>query len=253
LTESLHGYDASRMAIPRLPALHDLVRLWRPTFQETVAATKAHLLQPPVPVDYRIARSLALAAFSHGLPWNALLRACDAAEIAVERRMNADVTRLIWDLGEARRIRCYSPHDKRLTIPDGRIRLRRDVLVRVVIDFLYVENDQVRYFWAQFRKTFALSEVQLGVMASVFRRTFLVDDDRAADLEIFDMSTPSGGSARCPRVLRLSELPTIPDDSVVDVLQRVVDAYDAVRAKDIDWASARAGRRSPPPTPPGFI
>jgi hypothetical protein len=241
------------MAIPRLPALHDLVRLWRPTFQETVAATEGHLLQPPVPVDYRIARNLSLAAFSHGLPWSALLRACNAADIAVERQMNAEVSRLIWDLGEARRVRCYARNDKRLTIPDGKIRLRRDVLVRVVIDFLYVENEQVRYFWSQFRKTFALSEVQLGVMASVFRRTFLVDDDRAADLEIFDMSVPHGAKSRSPRILRLSELPTIPDDAVVEVLQRVVDAYDAVCAKDIDWRSARAGRRTPPPSSPGFI
>lgn len=252
MTESVELPEAHRVAIPRLPALHDLVRLWRPTFQETMAATEAHLLQPPVPVDYRIARALALAGFSHGLPWSALLRACNAAEIEVERRMNAEVTRLVWDLGEGRRVRCYARDDKRLTIPDGRIRLRRDVVVRVLIDFLYVEDDQVRYFWAQFRKGFALSDIQLGVMASVFRRTFLVDDHRAADLEIFDMSASKGVGSRTPRVLRLSELPTIPDDTVIDVLQRVVDAYDAVRAKDIDWASVRAGKHPSPP-PPGFI
>jgi hypothetical protein len=218
-----------------------------------VAATEVHLLQPPVPVDYRIARSLALAAFSHGVPRSALIRACNAAEIEVERKMNVEVIRLVWDLGEDRRVRCYPPTDKRLTIPDGKIRLRRDVIVRVLIDFLYVEEDQVRYFWAQFRKGFALSDIQLGVMASVFRKTFLVDDDRAADLEIFDMSAPKGSGSRNPRILRLSELPTIPDDAVVDVLQRVVDAYDAVRAKDIDWASVRRGRHPPPPPPPGFI
>jgi hypothetical protein len=243
------------MAKPRLPALHDLVRLWRPTLQETIEATEAHLLQKPVPIDYRIARQLCRVAFSHGVPWSALLAACDRSEIATERKMNAEVTRMVWDLGNDREVQCFAPNDKRLTIPPGRIVLRRDVAVRVNIDFLYVESQRIRYFWAQFRKSFALSDSELGVMASVLRRTFLADEGREVDLEIFDLSEPSAAVGRYPRVLRLSELPTIPDAQVVDVLQRVVDAFDSVCQKDIDWATIRKrpSHRAPPPSPPSFI
>ncbi len=201
-----------------------------------------HLLQPPAPVRYTKARSIAMPAFSRAISFKSLEQACYATGIDAEAKMNAEVTRLIWDHGDGRNVRCFDLRDKRLSIPDGRIRLRRDVVVRVNVDFLYVEAQKIRYFWAQFRKTFALSDVQLGVIASVFRRTFLVDEHEAADLDIFDMSVPAGASDRYPRLLRLSELTTIADDAVIEVLQRVVDAYDIVCSKDIDWRAARTRR-----------
>lgn len=234
------------MSKPNMPSLLDLVRLSRPTLAESIDAMAEHLLRPPPAVSYQRARSLVRQALSHSAPWTALSAACDAAKRLAERPMTAEVIRLVWQLGEGRSIQSYKLTDKRLTVPDGRFRLRRDVMVSVPVDFLYVENKSTTFFWAQFRKTYALSDIQIAVLAAVFKRAYLDECDDPADLEIFDLSAPVGSKRRDPRLLRIADFPAMPESTIVDVLQRSIDAFDAICARDIDWSEARASRRSTP-------
>jgi hypothetical protein len=217
--------------------------LWRPSLAETVDVLYGHLTQPTPMITYKIARSVVRHAFSHSAPLNVILSSCNLATSKAEKRANSEVLKMVWDLGADRNVKTFDIRDKKLTIPTGHIRLRRDVIIQVKADFIYVENSAEAFFWAQFRKSFALTNIELGVIASVFRRTFLDASDRPIELEIFDLSEPEKAKQRNPRLLRLSDLSVISNNDVLDRLQRVVDAYDIVCAKDIDWASFRQRKR----------
>jgi len=170
-----------------------------------------------------------------------------------ERKINLEVIEHLWHLGESRIVQCYSIDDHRLKLPPGVIRLRKDVMIGVRADFIYLENRTPKYFWTQARRGFALNNRQLGLMGSALRHTLLRDDDvfgpgySPTDLEIFDLSVPSGVKVRVPRVHSSNTLPLVAKSDIEGVLQRVVDAFDHVMKKPIDWAAMRSRQPRQPP------
>lgn len=172
-----------------------------------------------------------------------------------ERKINQEVIEHLWHLGKGRTVQCYNIDDHRLKLPPGIIRVRKDVMIGVRADFIYLENRRPKYFWTQARRNFALNNRQLGLMGSALRHTLLRDDDvfgpgySPTDLEIFDLSVPSGLKVRVPRVHSSNTLPLIAKSDIEAVLQRVVDAFDHVMQKPIDWVAMRS--RQPRQSPPG--
>ncbi len=237
-----------------MPDLHDLVRLWESTFERTVEQVELHLTRPVPSVSYRHARANSQTAFSHAVPFAALKRGCERLRLETERKINLDVTEFLWDHGEGRDVRCINIDDHRLSLPPGVIRLRKDVIIRVRADFIYLENRIPKFFWVQPRRGFALSTHQLGLMGSALRHTLLRDDDvfgpgyGPMDLEIFDLSVPPGLKERVPRVYSSNTLPLVAASDVVEVLQRVVDAFDHVMTKPINWDAIRSRQPRKPPS-----
>ena len=242
------------MTLPKLPDLHDLVRLWESTFEKTVEGVEFHLTRAVPNISYRFARSNAKTAFSHAVSIEALRNGCQKARLENERKINLEVIEHLWHLGEGRAVQCYAIDDHRLNLPPGMIRLRKDVVIRVRADFIYLENRNPKYFWTQPRRGFALNERQLGLMGSAIRHTLLRDDEMfgpgysPTDLEIFDLCVPPGLKVRVPTVRSLNSLPLVAKSDIEEVLQRVVDAFDHVMKKPIDWATIRA-RQPRKPTP----
>jgi hypothetical protein len=243
------------MSLPKLPDLHDLVRLWEPTFEKTVEQVELHLTRPIPNLSYRFARSNCQTAFSHAVSLEALKQGCQRLRLDNERKINLEVVEHLWHLGSGRNVQCYSIDDKRLNLPPGLVRLRKDVVIRVRANFIYLENRNPKYFWTQPRRGFALNESQLGLMGSALRHTLLRDDDvfgpgyNLTDLEIFDLSVPPGLKECVPRVRSLNSLPLVVKSDIEAVLQRVVDAFDHVMKKPINWAAIRS--RQPPKPAPG--
>ena len=253
LPESGSIGQLSKVSLPKLPDLHDLVRLYEPTFEQTVEQVELHLTRPVPAVSYRFARSNCRTAFSHAVSFEALRHGCQRMRLENERKINLEVIEELWHLGRDRHVQCYSIDDHRLKLPPGMIRLRKDVLIGVRADFIYLENRTPKYFWAQARRGFALNKQQLGLMGSALRHTLLRDDDifgpgyNPTDLEIFDLSVPSGLRVRVPRVHSSHTLPLVAKSDIEAVLQRVVDAFDHVMKKPIDWAAIRSRRPRQPP------
>lgn len=236
------------MNSPPIPPLHDFVRAYAPTEDETVRRLLDHYERPPTPWSYAPARSVAQPAFAHDAPFSALIRGMLTSGSPAGRKQNAEAVDHIWQAGQGRSIRCQP-------LPPRQIALRRDVSVRVPVDFRFTEERKPHVFWVQPRRGFAFNRLGLRVLGSIFRMTYLVDELESAGVEILDLSAPTGGR-RVHTVYRLPDLPTISDDEVTAILQQVVSAYDAICAMGRNWdaeARARRGAKPPPPPAPGLF
>jgi len=211
-------------ANPPLPPLHDLVRAYEPTLDGTVRRLLDYYDQPPGGFNYNPSRRIARAAFSQAV---------------TQARVRAAVSNQGVPAGRA--INCYP-------LSHGRFAFRRDLSIRVPADFLFVERRTPHVFWFQPRRSFALSELGLGVIASVFRMTFLIDDLASAGIELLDLSAPNG--TRLHVQYTLETLPTLSDAEVTAVLQQLAQAYDAICVMQRDWVAEQRARRAKRPSPP---
>ena len=219
----------------KLPSLElqDIVRVIRPSVSETEQALRDHW-SSVAPFNYELVRRLSIALSKGDVPLSQVEAACARLRNKAARKPNADVARLLWRHLYGRSL--FVHHlDKRL------FPLRRDLGIWVKPIFYYVENGRVVIFWLQPRKTYALTDEQLGVLSSVIRRTFIVDDFEAADIEILDLSAPAGANDRATRVFSLESFKSISDEDLLSAFSRFAAAYDQVRASGFEPA-----RRQPP-------
>lgn len=233
---------------PKLPPLHDLVRAYALTLEETIQRLLDFYQRPPTTWGYGPVRRAARAAFAHDVPLSAISHAMLATGSPAGRKQNAEVANHIWLAGDGRSIRTQP-------LTTRSIALRRDVSIRVPVDFRFTEDKKPNLFWVQPRRGFAFTQRGLGVLGAIFRMTYLVDDLEGAGVEILDLSaTPRGPRAHV--VYTLEDLPLITEDEVTSILQRVVAAYDAICEMDFDWdadSRARRARKLPPPPSPGLF
>jgi hypothetical protein len=214
---------------PRLPAAHDLVRLIRPTRQETAQALREFFeLSKPPPWSYTVARRLAGTAFERAAPLSAIKRAVEVRCRSKGVASNLEVVELVWNEGEGRSVQCYDP-------PKGRpYRVRNDLQVPGRANFYYVERRRATLVFVQPRRGYNPSDFALGLLGVLLRKTVAIDDFEGTAIEIFDYCVLAG-KTRSPRVLGLADLPQISEQQFHDAMQLLADAFDDVMAMDIDW------------------
>ena len=219
------------MKAPNLPACHDLVRFIRPTQPATKDALLGHFMRPPGFFSYEVARRVSPRAFEGELSSSALKQACDTISNAVGRKSNWEAVQAVQKSGSGRNVQCYPMHDVRLKV-------RKDLSIRVAVDFYFVENGRVQAFWLQPRRGYVLNFEQLGLFGALIRMTLLTGDFEDAGLELLDISAPDG-KVRQSRTFTLDDLPYVEDRVVEEGIARVVAAYDEIVEMDIDWASIK--------------
>ncbi len=230
-------------ATPPLPPLHDLVRAYDPTHDGRVSRLLDYFERRPGTFTYNPSRQVAAPAFSHGVAQSQIRAAVTSHGSPSGRAQNLEVADHLWTAGDGRRVSCYP-------LRHGRLRIRRDLSIRVLADFLFIENGEPNVCWFQPRRTFSLSELGLGVIASVFRMTFLVDDLAHAGVELLDLSAPSLRSGRLHVRHTLAILPTLSEEDVTTILQELIAAYDAICTMGRDWKAGADARRQTKPRPP---
>jgi hypothetical protein len=221
----------------KVPAVQDIVRIIRPSHDETVLALKKYLEGGGGSFNYQASADLARKTFQQEFSLPEVAAACQALRHPVARVQNAEVLGYVWRHGTNRSVRTYEVAPKVIGI-------RSDVSVRVAPTFAFVEDGVPSLFWLQPRKRFALSIRQLGLLGSLIRKTYLVDDFANVGLEFLDLSVGSGNQRQCA-AHRLEELPTLSDDEVAHCLDRFLCAYDAIPESD-----AKKQDRPPRPSPP---
>lgn len=232
---------------PDLPPLHDFVRAYDPTLEGTVRRLLDYYDRTPGGFNYNPVRQVSRSAFSHSVVQSQIRTAMLLRGIPSGRKQNLEVADHVWAAGEGRSVACYP-------LSHGRFPVRRDLSIRVPADFLFVETKKPHVFWFQPRRSFALTQLGLGVIASVFRMTFLVDDLSEAGVELLDVSAPHG--VRLHVQYTLETLPMLSDAEVTAVLQQLVQAYDEICAMERDWAAearARDARRKRAPMEAGLF
>ncbi len=219
------------MKAPNLPPCHDLVRLIRPTQPATKDALLEHLIRSPGFFSYELARRVSPRAFAGGLSLSALKQACDTIANTVGRKSNWEAVQAVQLSGAGRNVQCHP-------MQHGRLKVRKDLSVRVAADFYFVENGKVRVFWLQPRRCYALDFGQLALFGALIRMTLLTGDFENAGLELLDISAPDG-KVRENRTFTLDDLPHIEDRTVEEGIARVVAAYDEIMDMEFDWAAVK--------------
>lgn len=211
--------------------LPHIAKALRPTVAETERAL--HRLDAGVPqVNYDLCWRLAHPLYSGVIPFSAALAAAGRITNPVNRRSNEEVIQVLWSDSQRISYHCHPLRPR----PFG-IRFDLDIIVKPRM--YIVENGQAKIFWLQPWKFFELSEEQMGVLATVIRHAFAIDEFEHADLYLLDTSADKYSRARRPRVFGFADLPLLTDAQLKSAFDRFALAYDAYQQN-----------RRPPPKPP---
>lgn len=138
------------MQHPRIPPAQDVVRLIRPTVEETVTSLRQHYeLRQPV-WGYGPAKSVAKPLYSGEISLDVALAGLEVRGNPVGRKSNIEVARLIWDAAQGREFFCHDLSPRPFFI-------RKDLSILVDPLFFFVERSQIKIFWLQPRRGFAPS------------------------------------------------------------------------------------------------
>lgn len=207
------------MLYVRLPSLPHIAKVIRPTAWATLRELHS-LDKGSPPFSYDRAWQMAFPLYSGTVSLAAALEACRRMKVPLGARCNAEVVNILWRDAQRASYFCH-PLKERL------FPIRRDLAVPVRPRFYFVKDDVVHLFWLQPRKKFNLTEEQLGILASVLKQTFAVDDFENAHLYLLDTSADAEDGQRSPKVFGFEDLPLLTDEALKAAFDRFVAAYDA--------------------------
>jgi len=206
------------MAALKLPALQDMARIIRPTVHETSKELVVYYEGRP-PFSYDFVRRMAKSLFSGEVSLGQVQKSCELRVHPAGRKQNSEVSELVWQAAQGRSFMCHDLSPRKFYIQK-----EQAIFVRPL--FYFVENGVVKILWLQPRRRYGLSVNQLGILGSVIRHTFLVDDWAEATVQILDCSCPEGGSARALQMYEIEDLPILPDDKLLAAFEILLTAYN---------------------------
>lgn len=219
------------MSYALLPSLPHVAKSICATVEGTVR--QLHRLDAGMPpFSYDLSWRLAFPLYSGTFNLGAALEACRRVRVPLGAKCNAEVVEIMWQDSQRASHFCHPLKDRFFPI-------RRDLVIPVRPRFYFVKEGAVHLFWLQPWKAFDLTEEQLGILASVIRQTFAVDDFEGARLHLLDTSADGEEGKRRPQVFGFNDLPMLGDDALKAAFDRFSAAYDAFSAE-----------RKPKPAPP---
>jgi hypothetical protein len=186
---------------------------------------------------------MAKPVFSGEITLSAAITGCLTRGNPLGRKWNAEVAELVWQAAQGRTFKCFDLMKRPFAI-------RQDLSFLVDPLFFFVESSLVKIFWLQPRRGFNPTVEGLGTLATILRITYTHDFDDF-DVELLDLSKPSGAKERALRTFSFGNLPLLPEHEVRLALERFARAYDLVCAMGV----RRPERRPRPgidPEPPLF-
>jgi hypothetical protein len=202
----------------RLPHLPHIAKVIRPTLEETIKAL--HKLDEGIPpFSYRPVANMAPSLYSGKLSLKAALETCERIKHPQGAASNAEVAEVLWADAQKASYMCHP-------LKDRQFHIRHDLAIPVRPRFFFVKDGVVHIFWLQPWKLFELTEEQHGIIASVIKNTFVVDDFEAAQLYMLDTSAPDNKSARQPEVYGFDDLPLLSYSQLKSAFDRFSAAYD---------------------------
>lgn len=211
------------MSYHRLPSLPHVARSIRPTIEGTVKQLR-RLDSGTPPFSYDLSWRLAFPLYSGALSLEAALEACRRIKVPLGARCNAEVVDILWQDSRRASYFCHPLKDRFYSI-------RRDLIIPVRPRFYFVKNHTVHLFWLQPWKVFDLTEQQLGILASVIKNTFAVDDFIGAHLYLLDTSADDERGKRYPQVFGFDQLPVLEEEELKVIFDRFAAAYDIFKAE----------------------
>ena len=145
--------------------------------------------------------------------------ACRKLKVPLGAKCNAEVVDIMWRAAREAAYLCHPLSDRLFPI-------RRDLAIPVRPRFYFVMDGVAQIFWLQPWKVFDLTEEQLGILASVIKQTFVVDDFAEAELYLLDTSADDKEGPRRPRIFGFNDLPILSDEQLTAAFDRYAAAHD---------------------------
>ena len=206
------------MSYARLQSLPHIAKSIQPSAEGILR--RLHELDRRKPTwSYDLSWRLAVPLYSGRISQAAALKACRKIKDSVGAKSNAEVVSILWDDAQRASYLCHPLKDRLFPI-------RHDLVIPVRPRFYFVKDGSVHLFWLQPWKRFELTEEQLGILASVIKQTFVVDDFEDANLYLLDTSADEGDEKRSPEVFGFDDLPLLSDDALKAAFDRFAVAYD---------------------------
>lgn len=227
-----------------VPPITDLARVEGASATEATAWLINYYNAPDIPWNYVRGTRCVRQAYKglHHLP--SLLAGCQAEKNRIGRQQNTDVVTLAAPVAFDRATMVFDL--QRQKFPFG-----RDLRAAYRIPFFFVEDNAVKLYFLQPRKSAALTFDQLCMVATIHKR-FLLDREfygQKSDLEYVDVSINRETKERTLTRYTLNELEMWSEKRLADHLTMVAEAYEVVRALGTTSKSGRPGRRPDPDMP----
>lgn len=190
----------------------------RPTVRETIEALKAYYSQRGIGFSYNIFRRIARAICSGQLTQQSITDACNKRCKPVGLPHNLEVSLAFWRQIKDVNLLC---HDA----PRTTVGITKDFVIRAPTDFFVTVDRRPRFVFLQPRRGYAPNPEQFGLLAAIYRATYLKDEYKDGDVWFFDFSAIPGTKKRSARQYFLTDLPVVDKEDANNKLTIFAESY----------------------------